>query len=805
MESSSTKGIDFNIREQRYLTSCSLLTNLSTKHSDYERKNQLKQIRDEKEDMGRTYQLDRLLDRLASLLVAHGGGDCVAVTLGGLTNDKITLLASYATSGSVEGDNLLQEAAQKSGRTQPWTLEATVNLRAEKTRSTEEIKHHAEKIFGYLSSYHSTTDQQVRQDIDKDFSIQQMLYSINKIQSRYRILNGHLRKIRRVDLREYEHKAVERWEKDYYIPMPSRGDFQDESLAERLPQAFLDFERSGHMDGRRRQLKEYITTHPRMPTSVLSRYELIIWHELFLWLFRAVGQVIETCTAAKTARGSHDKGTNSYNRLKKCAEILDAFFQLIVTVVDGSCIFRRWAAILQKIVDGKGEKHARRDDTELLTIFPDAPQEQAAGSAQNPSIDPEEHDLEIEQGSQAVAGEQKQGTFRRIVGTIRGTFKRKKAADSQSRNRPNIDLTGGTLRHMFGKPVTWIKTGGRKREGLKEIIDPQALVATSEVNAGGQEESRETLKGGDAQKTTEDGDGGIALKTSTKALPIPGKQSESSLNEDAYEDDEEEDEDSFDMAITKVAKEAPETPLNTIFRLVYPLTDYQLIVRAVLQDRNIATQIRGRGFELQVVTAGRPQSLLKTERLEETLRRFFSVKSPKSNPLEIQSQIASFIHNLEKIITSKSRLQQVLDHQNEGHAVLAPQHAELLLLEHMVQQKTRSTYGYIGISKRPCFVCENVLYLRKPDIRTRKGHGHVYVSEIPKGLGANTIESVFDVVEELAKNITVQASPDEIKPKSSDTTYSHHAGIFRRETRSPAVGSLEDLREYGEIGTEERV
>ncbi|KAF3307404.1 hypothetical protein TWF173_003175, partial [Orbilia oligospora] len=498
MESTSTKELDFNIKEQRYLTSCSLLANLSTRHSDYARNDQLRQIRNEKEDMGRAYLLDRLLERLACLLVAPGRGDCVAVALGGLTNDKVTLLASYATSGS-------EEAAQKSGRAQPWTLEATVNSRAEKNRSTEEIRLHGEKIFEYLSSYHSTADQQVRQDIDKDFSIQQMLYSINKIQSRYRILNAHLRKIRRVDLREYEHKAVEQWEKDYYIPMPSRGDFQDESLAEKLPRAFLDFERSRHMDDRRRQLKEYITTHPRMPKSVLSRDEFIIWHELFLWLFRAVGQVIETCTAAKNAKGSQDEGTNSYNRLRKCAEILDAFVQLILKI-EGSCIFSRWAAILQKIVDGQGEKCTRRDDTGLLNIFPDAPREQAAGPGQTLSIDLEEHNLEIEQESQAVAGGQKQRTFRRIVGTIQGTFKMKKVVDSQSSNRPSIDLTRGPLKRMFGKPVAWIKTGSRKREGLDGIIDPQALLATSEVNPGGQ-------------------------KTSTEALPIPGKQGESSLDE----------------------------------------------------------------------------------------------------------------------------------------------------------------------------------------------------------------------------------------------------------------------------------
>ncbi|TGJ67127.1 hypothetical protein EYR41_008703 [Orbilia oligospora] len=400
MESTSTKELDFNIKEQRYLTSCSILTSLSTRHSDCARNDQLRQIRNEKEDMGRAYLLDMLLDRLACLLVAHGRGDCVAGALGGLTNNKITLLASYATSGS-------EEAAQKSGRAQPWTLEATVNLRAEKTRSTEEIKLHGERIFGYLSSYHSTTDQQVRRDIDKDFSIQQMLYSIDKIQSRYRILNGHLRKIRRVDLREYEHKAIEQWEKDYYIPMPNRGNSQDESLAER-----------------------------------------------------------------------------------GCAEILDAFFQLVLKV-EGSCIFSRWAAILQKIVDGQGEKRAGRDNTGLLNIFPDAPKE----------------------------------------------------------------------------------------------------------------------------------------------------------------------------------------------------------------------------------------------------------------------------------------------------------HAGLILLEHMVQQNTRPTYGYIGISKRPCFVCENVLRphkrLYKPNIRTRKGQGHVYVSEIPKGLGVDNIERVFDVVDELAQKVTIEASPAKIKPKSADTTYSHHIQGLLTETDEP--------------------
>ncbi|KAK6504383.1 hypothetical protein TWF506_002584 [Arthrobotrys conoides] len=723
MESPTSEEPDLETREQRYLTSCSLLRNLPAEVSESDRESQLAQIRRKKPVRSRTYQQGLLLDRLASLLVANGGGDCAALATGSFTNDKLTLLASYATSGSGGGD-AIQKTVRESGRSEARIVGAAVDLTGESSPSAETIKTHGRKIFSYLSCYHSTKDPKLRRNICKQFSIQQTIYSINRIYSKYRNLDKHFRKIRNIDLREYEHTFVEPLEKSYYVSRPT--DMQDEILSEELPRAFLDFAEGNYpLDDRQRPLKEYITTHPKIPSNLFSRDVFIIWHELFLWLFGAIGQRIEACIAAKNAKGSQDEKTDAYKRLEVYAENLDALSQLVLRVVDGSCIFRYWAAIVQKIVSGEGEKRINRDNVGLLDPSPHmpAPHGQYFGQWQSSSMVPEEYELDIVFGRQTMSKYKKHGVFRKAARTIWEALRRKKASDGQPRNQ----LEGGHRSNF--------------------------------------------------------------LETSTEASPIPGKhgeplgslsQDEEHENEDTYQENEE-DGDDFDFEITKGAKEALETPLNPIFRLAYTLADYQLIISAILQDRNIPIQIRGRRFEFEVITTKEPHALLKTEALENTLRQFFITKNRKTNSLKIETRMTNLIQNLKKVILSKHHLQQILDHLKEDHRVLAPKHAELLLLEYVVQQNARLTYRYIGISKPPCLVCENLLYLHRPNIRTRKGNGHVYVSEIPKGLIVEKVERVFNVVEELAKNMALQlvAHSSKVKPKAGNMTYKRYM-LWRR-------------------------
>ncbi|KAK6343068.1 hypothetical protein TWF718_008444 [Orbilia javanica] len=81
---------DFKKQEAKYLTSCAILTNTSTQFGEQEKEAQLAKI-----SSGRSkISTKDFRQMLAALLVAQGGGDCIAVALGGLTKDKIALLAS---------------------------------------------------------------------------------------------------------------------------------------------------------------------------------------------------------------------------------------------------------------------------------------------------------------------------------------------------------------------------------------------------------------------------------------------------------------------------------------------------------------------------------------------------------------------------------------------------------------------------------------------------------------------------------------------------------------------------------------
>ncbi|EGX50825.1 hypothetical protein AOL_s00054g911 [Orbilia oligospora ATCC 24927] len=94
----------------------------------------------------------------------------------------------------------------------------------------------------------------------------------------------------------------------------------------------------------------------------------------------------------------------------------------------------------------------------------------------------------------------------------------------------------------------------------------------------------------------------------------------------------------------------------------------------------------------------------------------------------------------------------------EFPTVKASGHAELLLLSYFRKLKLAAGYPhpYIGTSRPPCFICEAIILSeRLCSVSVQKGHGHVYVSKIPKGIprGDTELDEDFQGVGKLYSRV----------------------------------------------------
>ncbi|KAF3193260.1 hypothetical protein TWF225_010029 [Orbilia oligospora] len=733
--------VDLEVGEQRYFTHCAILASLPTEHSKNEKDAQLSTIRgtDGERLSAKTHQLDRLLDSLASLLVAHGRGDCVAVALGGLTKDKITLLLSIDTPVLEREASVLYEA----------------------------IEAHSQKIFRYLRNFHNAADDSgLQQNVRTDFIIQQMIYSIDKIESRYKLFDRELKKIRKLDLGKFEFYDVAQEETVHYVPALEYDNAEDESLAKDLRQSFFALEGvKKNLPGKQKSLIEDLKARPNLPTKQLSRQDFLIWHELFLWLFKILGRQIQFCITARSANGPQDESTEAYKNLWIAAMNLKGMLQRVVVMIEGSSIFGMWAAILQKILDGKGERR-----TTVGAMIPSAPlpsfagrptstvagqrqgqegkilenlrtREKYNGEAQQARAEREQPPLledsgpNVEQEGLNISPDPKAGKLVNFGGTIRNFFKREKRQDRELSDKEGLNAGLGIVKRVLGKPITWIRNKTPKRKGLENILNAQktsdvieAIASGSRKERPGDDNSRqETQVAVPNQSPDDDFDdpvhqrerdsGGYrsyaSLESLTKVVPTPRNSRERSMNDaEEYEDegededrdkdeDEDEDEDGdgdneddevgydgFDLRLITEAEKPRRAARDGLFRRAYALADFQFLVRAVLYNKNIATEVVRKDFTVKIVTPVDGSYITsKVENLEETLYQFFASENPKRTPLDIQPQVQDFIKNLDQIIKEGNRRQKLLDYMKKEHTVRTAQHAELVLLQYLLAKR----------------------------------------------------------------------------------------------------------------------
>src|SRR4051812_43147668 len=89
------------ISQQRLLALCEIGRQLCNGRPNLKRDELLRKARDHNfaDRPAYSHRVARILDKLAFLLVAHDGSDCVAIALRHLTRDKVSLLAATTDDG----------------------------------------------------------------------------------------------------------------------------------------------------------------------------------------------------------------------------------------------------------------------------------------------------------------------------------------------------------------------------------------------------------------------------------------------------------------------------------------------------------------------------------------------------------------------------------------------------------------------------------------------------------------------------------------------------------------------------------
>ncbi|KAK6532730.1 hypothetical protein TWF281_006906 [Arthrobotrys megalospora] len=914
--------VDFETRRRRYLTSCAILTNISTRYSDNQKQMQVSDIRETRRSQSlRAYQLDRLLDQLAALLVATGGGDCVAVALAGLTQHKLSMIVSWnkGRTGLAslyrprpelnEPDNILHELAVKSGRDEAWGIEATVNFRGSQTRPEAVVKEHGQKIFEFIKRYHSERDVQLQRAIIGEFLEAQTIYSFMKVEARYKFFKRSFQQLQDLELKEYEFCQPVKDKDPYYIEGPASDCRQDEdSRAKRLRRMFLDLVGQvpyTELRGKHQWLRAYLEKHDPLPTQSLSREDLIAWHELIMWVFERVGVFInDAAKAAKAtrAKASEAKALAEAGKLEECRKARDEHLQrrekfrelvrtnvspwliIIGGLAEASGIFRLWVSIFERILDGKGHKRKlpigreaplhpiptrspprRKVRRETSSDFHREPTDETinqdiAAETRNTQGEAAEAVETAEVGAEAglepegeagvaeaegvgIEGQPDvvQTTRHRIRDTTRRfKFFKKKPKDDQA--ALGTDQKENKLIRTLRKPFSFMSFTGRRGklrgQGIEDLFTPQLAGGTSDhgnlgthplasrASGSGQEEGKEESRDPEIGQistppilqTEVDGEGhGEKIfegQGSGGQIPAPESQLLPSEHDkgiegevDYYEEEEggeeeEEDESDFDLTRHLTREEEEEewwgwnqnpslARKSRLFRRVHALAEFHFLVNTVVHNPNISKEIGHRGFSLEVIPATVSEgssNFSEVENLEDSLTRFLAPSEEDSD-----EPVGKFISNISNLVPTKRRCDQLLDYRRESHTIPRTQHAELILLDHILKKGKGSTHSYIGVSKPPCLVCENVL-VKYPKIRTRTGHGHVYISEVPEGISQEVKQEVFNVVETLAKRVTRKAyqnqleaersgepsSSSQIKPMSGDSTFSHHESDPKR-------------------------
>ncbi|KAK6353610.1 hypothetical protein TWF696_005573 [Orbilia brochopaga] len=757
------------IKRKLYHTACTILTSISTSKSDLRRKTELQLLRNDKPALQpRTQRLDDLLDKLAFLLVARGDGDCIAVVITKLLHDKVMLLAS-CDSPAWDEENPLRQAAASSGRSHSWDIQVAANLKRERRRE-HDIEKHAAKFFNFIRRFHTLRVQEEKSRAKYEFVEDQIIYSVQKIAVRSRQLMKELRGVKRLDVAScllLENEPAEN--NEYFVPPPQKYD--DNRLATDLIEWCLEVENGDEHE----LLKVFLREHTHVLAMPLTDQTLSIWHVLFIWVFEKLDKIISS--------SSREKQMNNDEAVVNKAPEIVSYLVLAHRLTHYSAVFRRWISVMMRLIaDDQSPRlppnqhvvsntAVRQLLEDLSNQFREKPEgvsgQEATGGSPQINVDetagPSGHDnYSTQEPSQQIH-------------------------DSRSGLEKKMPKKSSRAKTIVKKIWSTIKGKGKERSrvGIENIF-PSA-VATPAVQ--GQDEHAQGGGGPRINQAPSARERLISIRSPAESdtdIPIQGLQHLTERSENVTEDITDEYDEIFEIDPKQGKKMTNFKEHNPIFQKAYQLTSHFDTIDMVTQSRLLAKELSERGFSLTVLPHDTTRRVdCQAEPLSSSLAQFLELEDTTE---ETAIQVRQFLDTIPEVVNNSQQLRRLLSLNVESPTVHAAQHAELLLLEHILNEGKGIIYPYIGVSKPPCFICEAVFSKHQDYARIRDGHGHVYVAEIPNRISKDVTTEVFQIINKLAKAVT--------KDLYSDQKRKHLWGILASGTETKRKLSEDSKFEY---------
>ncbi|KAF3282871.1 hypothetical protein TWF970_001606 [Orbilia oligospora] len=207
------------------------------------------------------------------------------------------------------------------------------------------------------------------------------------------------------------------------------------------------------------------------------------------------------------------------------------------------------------------------------------------------------------------------------------------------------------------------------------------------------------------------------------------------------------------------------------YNILWLVSQHAIAIDSLVKNDLVRKFASTRDFNLEVLPHDETEATtLPCEPILETLSRLLSTVEPIDDD-DRRLKATSFLANI-KAHEEDPGAKLLLSLDKIEPTIKVSGHAELILLSHLAKLRKggQYVYRYLGLSKPPCFVCEEVL-LRREDfsVLTRQGHTHAYVSSIPSGNSPLEQLVVFNDV----KIIAEQSVRDVYLSKRCDSRDSH--------------------------------
>ncbi|KAK6335832.1 hypothetical protein TWF730_003207 [Orbilia blumenaviensis] len=719
MSSAEYESTEYSVdrAHQLYLNTRAILKSLK---ASYKRRREIRKCLEPRQDEPwlslvdrRVLQTGKLFNQLACILAGSPGGECVATTLAGIYRFEIRMLVYWCPDSTLR-------APRRNG-----TAECSVDRDAREA----EMQMHASRVFEIIQRYDSTKKRHTaaRKELKLEFAELQTIYLLDKIQARYRTFKSSYRGVSTLDPSQYEFITTEDLIQPgfeaqneslfyrYAVYATRSTGWQEMMLTTELTDLFLEFNRpEPYISSGRWELQRFFESGGKLSIKLpLSRETFLLWHDMFLWVFEFFDKRMCACVNAKQEESPDFEST---------VKDLVVLFRLITKIVNGSYVFRIWAAVIQRILDGRGVLRRDREGIEYgrptqkqkipyLNFWRQLPKRKGS-------------DCTAKTGKSETSSKGGSGSLLGRMRTMFGENRKHKTEAMALLKALSPDGSGNTVseqaelepsQEVVTEPANSVQ--GQGRAPPPSNIDGQAGYAG----------------GGEGEETNEDEEPKEDEETKERTNDNDDPETEEMRAE------EEEEEPKFDMASriwrtigpTKII--VPENPL--VFN-TYGLVDHYLLVEKVLSSRHSQRTIRGKDVSLQFIRPVRDRSVaFETEGFEDRLARLLEDEEEQDHPilgedtLDALPNLVSPDSSSAETTGSQNKKLSENNNNNGRNSIRAPEHPELVMFEYIQENpeciRLSPGYRYIGLSEQPCLACETALLSSEHGYLVRHGRERV--------------------------------------------------------------------------------